>query len=74
MALASSTTHAADDPLTQRYPPGVPWTGLGYTFNWGGGNSKPLGEHGASEFILRPGSPYEVKGAVPNADYCKALG
>lgn len=74
LALASSATHAADDPLTQRYEAGVRWTGLGYTFNWGGDNSKPLGEQGASEFLLRPGSPYEIKGAVPAADYCKAPG
>lgn len=49
-----------------RYAPGVPWTGLGYTYDWG----NPLTIEGASEFILRPGSPYTLGGAIPTADYC----
>ncbi len=50
-----------------RYAPGVPWTGLGYTYDWG----NPLTIEGASEFILRPGSPYRLGGAIPTADYCR---
>lgn len=50
-----------------RFPPGVPWTGLGYTYNWG----NPENEQGASEFILSPGTPYEIAGAVPTMDYCQ---
>lgn len=50
-----------------RTPAGVPWTGLGYTYDWG----NAAGEQGASEFILSPSAPYEVVAAVPTADYCK---
>ena len=53
-----------------RYPPGVPWTGLGYTLNWGGDLSVPLADQGASEFIISPGSPYTIAGATPTAEYC----
>lgn len=38
-----------------RSRPGVPWTGLGYTYDW----SNPHSRVGASEYILRPGSPYQ---------------
>ncbi len=51
------------------YPPGVPWTGLGYTYDWGG-SPNDGSEVGASEFILSPGTPYRVARAVPTADYC----
>ncbi len=44
---------------------GVPWTGLGYTYDWGSPNRV-----GASEFILAPGSHYEVKAATPTSAYC----
>jgi hypothetical protein len=44
---------------------GVPWSGLGYTYDWGSPNRV-----GASEFILAPGSHYEVKAATPTAAYC----
>ncbi|WP_188857207.1 hypothetical protein [Marinobacterium nitratireducens] len=45
---------------------GVPWTGLGYTYDWG----NPDTEVGASEFILMPGAPYEIKSVTPTAHYC----
>jgi hypothetical protein len=48
-----------------RSPPGVPWTGLGYTYDWGG-----KGEQGESELILAPSSSYTVEAAVPTMDYC----
>ena len=51
-----------------RYPPGVPWTGLGYTYNWGNAEN----EQGASEFILSPGTPYEIASAQPTMEYCAA--
>ena len=46
---------------------GVPWTGLGYTYDWG----NPESEVGASEYILVPGASYEIKQAVPTVEYCK---
>ncbi len=49
--------------------PGVPWTGLGYTFDWG----NPLTEQGASEFILVPGAAYEIKRVIPTMDYGNKL-
>jgi hypothetical protein len=50
-----------------RTKPGVPWTGLGYTYDWG----NPRNPQGASEFIVSPGAAYEIRRAVPTADYCK---
>lgn len=50
-----------------RATPGVPWTGLGYTYDWG----NPLTEEGASEFILIPGAHYSIKQTVPTAQYCQ---
>lgn len=44
---------------------GVPWTGLGYTYDWGSPNRV-----GASEFILAPNSRYEIRSVVPTAQYC----
>lgn len=45
---------------------GVPWTGLGYTYDWGNRKS----DVGASEYILVPGAAYEIKQAVPTMAYC----
>ncbi|MBX9895312.1 MAG: hypothetical protein K2Y09_09055 [Nitrosomonas sp.] len=50
-----------------RSRPGVPWTGLGYTYDWG----HPHSRVGASEYILRPGSPYQIKRDVTTAEYCR---
>lgn len=50
-----------------RSRPGVPWTGLGYTYDWG----NPHSRIGASEYILRPGSPYQIKLDVTTAEYCR---
>lgn len=49
-----------------RSRPGVPWTGLGYTYDWG----NPRSRVGASEYILRPGAPYEIERPVTTAEYC----
>jgi len=51
-----------------RSKPGVPWSGLGYTYDWG----NPLTKEGASEFILVPGARYEIKQAVKTMDYCRS--
>ena len=45
---------------------GVPWTGLGYTYDWG----NPQTKVGASEFILKPNSPYEIKQVLTTREYC----
>jgi len=46
--------------------PGVPWTGLGYTYDWG----NPLTIKGASEFILKPGTSYTINKVTPTVEYC----
>jgi hypothetical protein len=54
-----------------RAGPGVPWTGLGYTYDWSKASKKPgAAERGASEFILSPSSPYLIEQAVPTWQYC----
>jgi hypothetical protein len=45
-----------------------PWTGLGYTYDWG----SPISRVGASEFILVPGAAYTLKQAIPTLKYCRA--
>jgi len=45
---------------------GVPWTGLGYTYDWGNAAC----EVGASEFILVPGAAYEIKQVLTTMEYC----
>ena len=46
---------------------GVPWTGLGYTYDWGNSQS-PVG---ASEFILSPGTEYKIERVLLTQDYCQ---
>lgn len=48
-----------------RIRPGVPWTGMGYTYDWG----RPDHPFGASEYILVPGTPYEIRRVVATRDY-----
>jgi len=43
-----------------------PWTGLGYTYDWG----SPISHVGASEFIVVPGATYAIKQATPTQTYC----
>ncbi|MDO6762112.1 hypothetical protein [Agarivorans sp. 1_MG-2023] len=45
---------------------GVPWTGLGYTFDWG----NPASRQGASEYILVPGAEYQVHAVTATEQYC----
>lgn len=45
---------------------GVPWSGLGYTYDWGNPQSKV----GASEFILKPNAAYEIKQVLSTREYC----
>lgn len=49
---------------------GAPWTGLGYTYNWGKKGRRKAPEIGASEYILVPGAEYSIKDAVPTLAYC----
>jgi hypothetical protein len=53
-----------------RSQPGVPWTGLGYTYDWAKVLSKPKHVHGESEFVLAPQSPYDVDQALSTMEYC----
>lgn len=46
--------------------PGIPWIGLGYSYDWGDSKTHV----GASEFIISPGSEYQIKQAVPTLEYC----
>lgn len=46
---------------------GTPWTGLGYTYDWGNPNT-PVG---ASEFIIVPNAPYTIAAAIPTKEYCR---
>jgi hypothetical protein len=48
---------------------GVPWTGLGYTYDWG----NPQTSVGASEFIVVPNAAYDIKRVVPTQDYCAVV-
>ncbi|THB74043.1 MAG: hypothetical protein D3926_22770 [Desulfobacteraceae bacterium] len=50
-----------------RTRPGTPWTGLGYTYDWGSRESP----FGASEFIMIPGAAYEIERVVDTMDYIK---
>ncbi|MCX7068479.1 MAG: hypothetical protein NTW85_12405 [Methylococcales bacterium] len=45
---------------------GVPWTGLGYTYDWGNDDS----DIGASDFILMPNAPYQIKQVLTTHEYC----
>ncbi|MGY5453310.1 hypothetical protein ACVFI8_20545 [Agarivorans sp. MS3-6] len=46
---------------------GVPWTGLGYTYDWG----NPISKQGASEYILVPGGEYQINAVIPTGQYCR---
>lgn len=51
-----------------RTTPGVPWTGLGYTYDW---RYPRLRNEGQSEFILSPLTSYIIEQAIPTLDYCQ---
>lgn len=54
-----------------RNSPNVPWTGLGYTYDWKYASKTPgAAEQGASEFILSPSTPYTIETAIPTWQYC----
>lgn len=54
-----------------RAAPGVPWTGLGYTYDWKNATKKKGAlEKGESEFILAPSSSYTIEKAEPTWQYC----
>lgn len=45
---------------------GYPWTGLGYTYDWG----HPETEIGASEFIVKKGATVLIRYVQPTLNYC----
>ncbi|MCW5976581.1 MAG: hypothetical protein KIT09_00815 [Bryobacteraceae bacterium] len=45
---------------------GMPWTRLGYTYDWG----NPDSIVGLSEFVIRKGAPVEIASVSAPADYC----
>ena len=45
----------------------VPWTGLGYTFDW----ARNKTDVGASEFIMVPSASYEIHKVVTTEEYCQ---
>lgn len=49
-----------------RVLPGVPWTGLGYTYDWKDNGT----DIGASEYILTPSTEYKIKQSYSTAEYC----
>lgn len=48
-------------------PSGMPWTRLGYTYDWGNPNSIL----GLSEFLARQGSVVEIESVSDPAEYCQ---
>jgi hypothetical protein len=46
----------------------APWTGLGYTYDWG----NPQSSVGASEFILSPQTEYKIERVQLTQDYCQS--
>lgn len=68
--LADGEAHKAwfAEQTVSRYrdPKGYPWTRLGYTYDW---NPETL-RYGASEYVVRKGSPVTVKDRVPTQAYC----
>jgi len=46
---------------------GYPWTRLGYTYDWGGGE----GHVGLSEYVIRGGATVEIKAVSKNGVYCR---
>lgn len=51
-------------------PTGAPWTRLGYTYDWGPDNDS-VPPYGASEFMLAPGTAFEVNQVYSVLDYCR---
>jgi hypothetical protein len=46
---------------------GYPWTRLGYTYDWGGGEAHV----GLSEYVIRAGAAVEIKAVAKNGVYCR---
>ena len=49
-----------------RRSPQTPWTGLGYTYDWGSFTNHV----GASEFIIVPAGKFEIVSVAPAGEYC----
>jgi hypothetical protein len=45
---------------------GLPWTRLGYTYDWG----NPSSDMGLSEFVIKAGANVEVFSITPTGEYC----
>ncbi len=45
----------------------VPWTRLGYTYDWGNSSNKV----GLSEFVIRKSSTIEVQSVADSSQYCR---
>ena len=52
-----------EPPYTGDHP--YPWTGLGYTYDWG----NPDSEIGLSEFVILGGSTVGVDAVIPTEEY-----
>lgn len=50
-----------------RASPGVPWTGMGYSYDWTLASRRA----GVSEFILSPSSHYILGDVIPTLEYCQ---
>lgn len=50
-------------------PGGQPWTGLGYTYDWG----HPTSEVGFTELVVREGAEVEVGTVAGLLEYCRLL-
>lgn len=48
-------------------PTGMPWTRLGYTYDWG----NPASILGLSEFVIRQGASVEIQSVNAPEDYCR---
>lgn len=54
--------------MTRQRASEYPFTGLGYTYNWRRGAPR----YGASEFVVRKGTPVQVLSVSRPSDYCTA--
>jgi len=51
--------------------PGMAWTRLGYTYDWGPSDEQ---HEGATELIVQKGAPITIKAVIPLEQYCPCVG
>jgi hypothetical protein len=51
------------------WPGAMPWTRLGYTYDWG----NPESEIGLSEFIIKGGTTVKIHSMTQTSDYCATM-